>query len=153
MLETFITHIPSTLLHGLLAMLIMTSYFRGNNSRQYPSLFLMISVLAVFSLDVPKLFGIVSLHSLLIAPFIALALALFFKNQLPYNLFFNWVGMCLVLMIGGILVDVWGNGAHILYPIVRSNISFPILEGTALALSIGVVSLALLVQLRRHDSK
>ncbi|RKD69662.1 hypothetical protein ATL39_3088 [Sinobaca qinghaiensis] len=129
MMQTLLTHIPSTLLHLIAGALLMDTFFKG---RKYPFL-KRLSIMAyggllVITLDIPKLFGFIFTHSLFFLPVLSFGLALLTKRFIVSTLMKNWAFIILILLIGGIAIDFFGNGAHLWYPLSEKNVSFSIIQ-------------------------
>ena len=127
MLHLLITHIPSTLLHLLTGMIVMDLFF---NNWQVPykrqGTVLLLGSFIVLTPDIPKLLGVISLHSLLYMPFLAALLALFVQKILKESYIKVWMGIMTVLLIGSIGIDLTGDGVHLLYPLTEKNLSISI---------------------------
>ncbi|MGI8314305.1 hypothetical protein [Halobacillus mangrovi] len=107
----------------------MNIIFENRNYSLRKRLFIfLIGGLFVLTPDIPKLFGIVSLHSIFFVPFIGAGLAFAVKNIINLPFLKLWIGMTTVLAIGGIGIDYIGNGVHVLYPFVEKNFSFSIIS-------------------------
>ncbi|WP_156969093.1 hypothetical protein [Pontibacillus chungwhensis] len=129
MTEILLNHIPSSLLHILTAMILTHLFFYRHTmsyARRIGTIFLGGGLVMI--IDVPKLIGNVSTHSLLLLPFTSLALALLTYKLLPFTFFRRWIGIALLLLIAGIGIDYLGNGAHLFYPINEHNLEYPLIK-------------------------
>lgn len=127
MLQIIIDHIPSSLLHALTGALIIDIFFGSKYATKRRLSFILLGSILVFTLDIPKLFGFIFTHSLFFVPFISAGLALLTRNILTESFIKRWLGIMCALLVGGILIDFLGNGAHLFYPITDRNFSYPLI--------------------------
>ncbi|MFC3040390.1 hypothetical protein ACFOGI_08980 [Virgibacillus xinjiangensis] len=150
MYSLIISHIPSTLLHILLGMLLMDFIFhRPAFSLKKRLIILALGGAFVLVPDVLKMFGAPFTHSLFIVPLIAFALTYLGRRTLPFSFGTQWSALTGVLIVGGVLIDYLGNGARIFYPVVRENFSFSLIESEWWL----ILGILLLLLLRLTSSK
>ncbi|SFJ76658.1 hypothetical protein SAMN04487936_104103 [Halobacillus dabanensis] len=126
MLQMIIDHIPSSLLHALAGALIIDIFFGSKLPVKRRLSIILLGSLLVFILDIPKLFGFIFTHSLFFVPFIGAGIALLTRKMITESFIMQWIGIMCVLLIGGILIDFLGNGAHLFFPITDRNFSYSI---------------------------
>lgn len=129
MLQSLLTHIPTTLVHILTGSIVMNIIFENQNYSLRKRLYIfLLGGLVVLIPDIPKLFGVVSLHSIFFVPFVGALLAFAMKKYLVLPFLKVWTGIIAVLIIAGIGIDYIGNGVHVFYPFSEQNYSFSILK-------------------------
>ncbi|WP_181348128.1 hypothetical protein [Thalassobacillus sp. CUG 92003] len=129
MLQLIIDHIPSSSLHALAGALIIDIFFGNKYSIKRRLLIILLGSIVVFTLDIPKLFGFIFTHSLFFVPFIGAGVALLTGKIMTEPFIKQWIGIMCTLLMGGILIDFLGNGAHLFYPIAERNFSYSLVTG------------------------
>lgn len=112
------------LLGGYIFYLLMKRYVEKVKSS---ITFLLGAVLGIFP-DVLKFFGDLTAHSIPISFLYSLILAAILIRVYPFKFLKTWISITLTIIISHIVIDYLGNGVALMYPLVKTEYSFHIIE-------------------------